>query len=189
MLFPGKCPDPSLNLPDNPQLLRNEVPFGNPTVYNDTAGEIVNPGKNRNEVDDEWKQGQDLYKMSHNSYPVGEMPDRNYDWSVFPRDYKYGVETPHDVRGTGVSRAMKWSHETEEEQATHIVQKRLDDFRERTQPQIGKVSIVLYLLSENLGNYVDRMTRYMIPSATPSLWATNTCSACLSNPTSSEQET
>ncbi|KAI6660857.1 EF-hand domain-containing family member B-like [Oopsacas minuta] len=135
----GACPDPSLNLPDNPQLLRNEIPFGNPTVYNDTASEIINPGKNPTEVDEEWKQGQDLYKMSHNSYPVGDMPDRNYDWSVFPRDYKYGVETPHDVRGTGVSHAMKWSHEAEEEQATHIVQKRLDDFRERTQPQIGKV--------------------------------------------------
>ena len=129
-------------MPDNPQLLRNEVPFGDPTVYNDTACEIVNPGKTPGEVEEEWRQGQDMYKMSHNSYPVGDMPDRNYDWSVFPRDFKYGVETPHDVRGTGVSRVMKWSHEAEEEQATHIVQKRLDDFRERTQPQIGKVSHV-----------------------------------------------
>lgn len=107
----------------------------------------MNPGKTPAEVEEEWRQGQDLYKMSHNSYPVGDMPDRNYDWSVFPRDFKYGVDTPHDVRGTGVSRAMKWSHEAEEEQATHIVQKRLDDFRERTQPQIGKVSHVIINLS------------------------------------------
>ena len=147
----GVYPDPSKNLPNNPELLRNEIPFGNPTEYDDTAGEIVNPEKNRDQVEEEWKQGQELYKQSHSSYPVGEMPDRNYDWSVFPKDYKYGVETPHDVRGTGVSGALKWSHEAEEEQATHIVQKRLDDFRERTQPQIGKVDLITRIVCATLG--------------------------------------
>ena len=52
--------------------------------------------------------GSELYKQSHQSYDVGEMVDRNYDWSVFTRDSKYGVATPHDNSGVGVRRAMQW---------------------------------------------------------------------------------
>lgn len=52
--------------------------------------------------------GHQLYVKSHDSYNVGEMVDRDYDWSVFTRDSQYGVATPHDNTGSGVKNAMHW---------------------------------------------------------------------------------
>ena len=50
--------------------------------------------------------------QSHNDLEVGESVDRNYDWSKFKRDTKYGMETPHDNRGTLVSSALDWRKNT-----------------------------------------------------------------------------
>ena len=50
--------------------------------------------------------------QSHNDWDVGEIMDRNYDWSVFTKDSKYGVETPHDNRGVLVSSTMDWGKNT-----------------------------------------------------------------------------
>lgn len=41
--------------------------------------------------------------------------------------------------GRHVKTTMKWMHETEQERATKIVSKRVDEFRERSQEQLGKV--------------------------------------------------
>lgn len=73
-----------------------------------SAGELVSPAKTSAEVEQESTVGSDLYKKSHQIYDVGEMVDRDYDWSTFTRDSQYGVPTPHDNSGSGVRSAMKW---------------------------------------------------------------------------------
>jgi hypothetical protein len=40
------------------------------------------------------------------------MIDRDYDWSVFSKGSKYGMETPHDNRGVLVSSALDWGKNT-----------------------------------------------------------------------------
>lgn len=89
------------------------------------------------------------------------MVDRDYDWSKFTKESLYGVPTPHDNSGTQVRDALHWLHLSQKwvppsisnraawhlvitaslfrAKKAHVVSKRLDDFRERTQPQLGKV--------------------------------------------------
>ena len=46
--------------------------------------------------------------QSHNAWDVGEMVDRDYDWSVFSKSSLYGVPTPHDNSGSHVKDALHW---------------------------------------------------------------------------------
>ena len=46
--------------------------------------------------------------QSHNAWDVGEMVDRDYDWSVFSKSSLYGVPTPHDNSGSQVKDALHW---------------------------------------------------------------------------------
>ena len=41
--------------------------------------------------------------------------------------------------GRHLKKTLKWLHEAEQEKATKIVSKRVDEFRERTQEQLGMV--------------------------------------------------
>ena len=50
--------------------------------------------------------------QSHNDWGVGEVIDRNYDWSKFTKESLYGMETPHDNRGTLVKGTMDWRNST-----------------------------------------------------------------------------
>lgn len=133
----GKTPDQTANLPENLDL--DKTTFGKTTVKEDYAGTIVNPPKTLDEVMADSQKGRELYKKSHNSLEVGEMVDRNYDWSKFTRDMMYGVPTPHDNTGIEVRKAMHWIADPQNTHKAQIVSKVVDDFRERTQPQLGKV--------------------------------------------------
>ena len=41
--------------------------------------------------------------------------------------------------GKHVAKSLRWLHDAMADKAAPIVSKRVDDFRERTQPQLGKV--------------------------------------------------
>ncbi|XP_003388337.1 PREDICTED: EF-hand domain-containing family member B-like [Amphimedon queenslandica] len=97
-----------------------------------SAGELVSPSEALSPAEEELAAT--LYKRSHGDYEVGEVIDRNYDWSRFTRGSLYGVPTPHDNSGSGVRTALKWC-----KNQGNVTMKKLDDFRERNRPQIGKV--------------------------------------------------
>ena len=103
------------------------------------AGELVNPDKSRVDVEREGEEGRDLYRRTHADYRVGEQHCRNYKQPNYSKNDMFGIPTPHDNAGKEVKKTMFWLTETKNEKATPIVSKRVDDFRERTQPQLGKV--------------------------------------------------
>ncbi|XP_006821422.1 EF-hand domain-containing family member B-like [Saccoglossus kowalevskii] len=113
--------------------------FGIKNVFDGSAGVLVNPDKSRDIVETEGQTGHDLYIVTHNDYDVGEKRDRKYDWSRYAKDSRFGVPTPHDNDGRHVKKTLKWMHEAQQEKGSKIVSKRVDDFRERTQPQLGQV--------------------------------------------------
>ncbi|CAK8674005.1 unnamed protein product [Clavelina lepadiformis] len=133
----GKPRDNSAYMPSSMDKLITT--FGKPTKFNGTAGEVVNPEKTSNEVESESQIAHEKYVISHNDYNVGEMYDRKYDWSQFTRDSCYGVATPHSNEGKNTAKSLKWLHDTKAEKGAKVVSKRADDFRERTQPQLGTV--------------------------------------------------
>ncbi len=51
----------------------------------------------------------------------------------------FGIPNPHHNDGRQVRQTLRWLHDTLAEKATPVVSKRVDAFRERTQPQLGKV--------------------------------------------------
>lgn len=133
----GRSHDQSKGLPSG--LHPEQTRFGRATIRDDSAGDIVSPQKSVQQVTRESQEGKELYKKSHNDYEVGEMMDRDYDWSKFTKGSLYGVPTPHDNSGSGVKSALHWLHLARSEKAAQLVSKRVDEFRERNQPQLGKV--------------------------------------------------
>jgi len=117
----------------------NDVVYGTPTLKDCAAGELINPPKTRKHVHEESLKGLDLYKKSHSAFGVGEPYDRNYEWSRVPQTSCFGVETPHDNRGFNTKKTLKWMHETLSGKAAPVTSKRVDDFRERNNPQVGIV--------------------------------------------------
>jgi len=113
--------------------------YGKPTERLMAAGEVVNPKKSWKEVQEESEICHELYTKTHNDYYVGEMYDRKYDWSNRdPKTTRFGIETPHFNDGRNVAKSLKGQNEKSIEKTTIIVSKKVDDFRERTQPQLGK---------------------------------------------------
>ncbi|XP_019618184.1 PREDICTED: EF-hand domain-containing family member B-like [Branchiostoma belcheri] len=133
----GRTHDQTPNIPS--WFQPETTTCGVKTLKDYTATELVNPPKSWRKVKEEDLVGKDLYKLSHSDYDVGESYDRKYDWSKIPKTSMFGVETPHDVDGRNVRKTLKWLHDVESERATKIVSKRVDDFRERTQPQLAMV--------------------------------------------------
>ncbi|KAK2547717.1 EF-hand domain-containing family member B [Acropora cervicornis] len=133
----GTCHDQKPGLPQG--VDPTDVMYGVQTIKDGSAGEMVNPSKTAAQVNTESQEGKHLYKVSHHDFEVGEMVDRKYDWSRIPKESKFGIETPHNNDGIHVRKTLKWLHDTQQEKTTKIVSKRVDDFRERTQPQLGKV--------------------------------------------------
>ncbi|XP_065052077.1 EF-hand domain-containing family member B-like [Rhopilema esculentum] len=133
----GKSHDQRVGLPKGVEPY--DVRYGIKVFRDCTAGELVNPAKSKNEVEVESTQGSDLYIKSHSAYSVGETYDRKYNWSRIPKTSCFGKETPHDNRGRNVQKTLKWLHETQSAKAAHVVSERVDNFRERTQPQVGTV--------------------------------------------------
>ncbi|XP_071943653.1 EF-hand domain-containing family member B-like [Antedon mediterranea] len=133
----GKSHDQTSGLPDHVDIYGTS--FGLKNVFDGTAGELVNPNKSYQQVYIESMQGNDLYKLTHHDFEVGEGLDRNYDWSRYPKDGTFGIATPHENDGKHVSKSLKWLRNDQLDKGSKIVSKRVDDFRERTQPQLGKV--------------------------------------------------
>lgn len=133
----GTCHDQKPGLPQG--VDPTDVMYGVQTIKDGSAGEMVNPPKTAAQVNTESQEGKHLYKVSHHDFEVGEMVDRKYDWSRISKESKFGIETPHNNDGIQVRKTLKWLHDTQQEKTTKIVSKRVDDFRERTQPQLGKV--------------------------------------------------
>ena len=99
----------------------------------------MNPPKTAQQVYDEGEVGRNLYRLSHKDFWVGEQKQRNYTLGSYKRFDNFGVPTPHDNEGNPTYKSLKWVTELLGEKAAPIVSKRVDEFRERTQPQLGKV--------------------------------------------------
>lgn len=133
----GKSHDQSHGLPNH--LNPNAFTFGIRTEKDGFAGELVNPDKSRVDVEREGEEGRDLYRRTHADYKVGEQHCRSYKEPNYNINDMFGIPTPHDNAGKEVKKTMYWLTETMANKAAPIVSKRVDDFRERTQPQLGKV--------------------------------------------------
>ncbi|MEE6466045.1 hypothetical protein FKM82_006809 [Ascaphus truei] len=117
----------------------NAITFGNKITRGLSAGSIINPPKSFKDVDEESRKGHQLYVVTHNDYNAGEKRDRKYDWTNYNENKRFGIETPHFNDGRNVSRSVRWLQEIKMKNGPKIVPKRVDDFRERSQPQLGKV--------------------------------------------------
>ncbi|XP_020663010.3 EF-hand domain-containing family member B isoform X1 [Pogona vitticeps] len=133
----GKSHDQSLRLPKGLDLAGTR--FGVTTFREGPGGEVINPRKTFDEVQRETEQGHELYVATHNDYYVGEPINRKYDPSTFNRFNLYGKETPHCNNGRNVARTLRWFHDLQMKKSAKIVSKISDDFKEKFQPQLGKV--------------------------------------------------
>ncbi|XP_053323213.1 EF-hand domain-containing family member B [Spea bombifrons] len=132
----GKSHDQSKAVPAYIDI--NERTFGRKYKRGMTVGGLINPRKTFDELDEESKKGHELYVVTHNDYNVGEIKDRQYDLTKFKKDRRFGIETPHFSDGRTTRQTIQWLQNKNKEGAV-IISKRLHDFKERTQPQIGKV--------------------------------------------------
>ncbi|XP_060104748.1 EF-hand domain-containing family member B isoform X1 [Heteronotia binoei] len=133
----GKCHDLASRLPKGLDL--TNTTFGVATIREGPGGEVINPPKTFEEVNKEALNGHELYIASHNDYFVGEPINRKYDPSTFHRFNLYGKETPHFNDGRNLARTLRWLHEMQMKKSAKIVSKISDDFKEKFQPQLGKV--------------------------------------------------
>ncbi|XP_060756951.1 EF-hand domain-containing family member B [Neoarius graeffei] len=113
--------------------------FGVKSLYSVNAGETINPPKTAEQVEQEAQDGHEKYIRSHSSYFVGERVNRKYDLTSYRKDSRFGVATPHRNDGHNIRKSLQWLCETQKNHSAKFVSKQCDDFRERTQSQIGKV--------------------------------------------------
>nr|XP_029481760.1 EF-hand domain-containing family member B isoform X1 [Oncorhynchus nerka] len=133
----GRSHDQSPGLPNCLDI--GNATFGVKSPKSAAAGVIINPPKCAEQVATEAQEGHQSYIRSHNAYFVGEQVDRKYKWSHYGKDGRFGVPTPHHNDGRSVSKSLHWLCDTQKHNSAKFVSRRCDDFRERTQPQIGKV--------------------------------------------------
>jgi hypothetical protein len=100
---------------------------------------LINPNKTYAEVEKESVVGHELYRRSHTDFDVGERHSRGYVQPPYIADSRFGIPTPHHNDGLMAKTTMKWQYETQQEKASKIVSKRVDDFREKSQAQLGQV--------------------------------------------------
>ncbi|XP_019364284.1 PREDICTED: EF-hand domain-containing family member B [Gavialis gangeticus] len=113
--------------------------FGGTTIRGTPAGGLINPPKPFEEIDKEAREGHELYVVTHNDYNVGEPRNRKYSSPKFNKYNIYGKETPHFNDGRNTSKSLQWLYNVQLKKAAKIVSKRIDDFKEKFQPQLGKV--------------------------------------------------
>ncbi|XP_074006884.1 EF-hand domain-containing family member B [Numenius arquata] len=133
----GRSHDQSAMLHEGLDIINTT--FGTKVVQDVSAGELINPPKTFEEVDKDSREGHNLYVVSHNDYFVGEPKNRKYDSPNFSKFFVYGKETPHFKDGRNVSKSLNWLCDLELKKAAKIVSKRSDGFKEKFQPQLGKV--------------------------------------------------
>ncbi|CAD5122724.1 DgyrCDS11135 [Dimorphilus gyrociliatus] len=132
----GTFPNPEKNFPEGMDY-EGKI-YGIKSEKGHRAKESLNPSKNYDEVEKEYDDKRDLYRFSHKSYNAGEQKHRSYIAPPYNRCQKYGKPTPHDNAGKLTAKSLKWIDQCCGKEATPVVQKRVDSFRERTQPQLGK---------------------------------------------------
>jgi hypothetical protein len=104
-----------------------------------SAGELVNPPKDPLQIEAESIAEHPLYRYTHTDYFPGEQQHRSYPYPSFNAGNKFGMPTPHDNSGRNMWRNIHWHYTDRCEKTTPITSKRLEDYRERYQPQLGKV--------------------------------------------------
>ncbi|XP_041039895.1 EF-hand domain-containing family member B [Carcharodon carcharias] len=133
----GKSHDQAPGLPKGMDIYNTT--FGKRGVKDISAGELLNPPKTQHQVYEESKKGHPLYIVTHNDYNVGEQRDRKYDWSRHSRYSTFGLETPYFNDGRLTAKSLRWLTEEQQRNSAKIVSKKVEDFREKTNHQIGKV--------------------------------------------------
>ncbi|KAM5157314.1 EF-hand domain-containing family member B [Mantella aurantiaca] len=133
----GRSHDQTTAFP--PTMSVSEITFGRKYERGLSAGALISPSKGKQEVEEEARKGHEIYVVTHNDYDVGEIKDRKYDWTQFRKERSFGIETPHFNDGRNVARSLRWLQEIKSKEDANIVSKRVDDFRERFQHQLGKV--------------------------------------------------
>ncbi|KAK6165768.1 hypothetical protein SNE40_022627 [Patella caerulea] len=133
----GKSHDQSPGLPVQHTQHPDFFTFGIATEIDIGASGLINPDKNYQQVEDESAIGHKLYVKTHMDYDVGERINRSYTCPNFNPDKIYGIPTPHCENGREVRQTLKWLQQ--DDKMSKIVSERVDNFRERTQPQLGKV--------------------------------------------------
>ncbi|CAG5126009.1 unnamed protein product, partial [Candidula unifasciata] len=112
--------------------------FGMPTPLDIGAGALINPNKNCDQVIKEASDNHDMYVKTHADFYPLERVCRNYTSSNFHPQNCYGLPTPHCNSGKTMKESLKLFQETRDDLATKIVSKRLEDYKEKYQPQLGK---------------------------------------------------
>ncbi|XP_028905851.1 EF-hand domain-containing family member B isoform X2 [Ornithorhynchus anatinus] len=133
----GKSCDQTSKLPKGLDIVNTT--FGTTSIRGLPARELINPSKSFDQVFREWEEGRDLYIISHNDYGPGEAKNRNYDPVSFHRFKMYGLETPHFNDGRNLAKCLCSFHNLQLKKRAKVVTKNIDDFKEKFQPQIGKV--------------------------------------------------
>ncbi|NXP81305.1 EFHB protein, partial [Ramphastos sulfuratus] len=74
-------------------------------------------------------------------FSTGEAINRKYDSPSFSKSFAYGIKTPHFKDGRRVSKSLNWPfiYIICGKKAAKIVSKQSDDFKEKFQPELGKV--------------------------------------------------
>lgn len=112
--------------------------FGVWSERDGSAGQLINPNKNYEQVHCEACVGHDKYRLTHNSYGPSERLTRYYANPSFDRRSTFGKPTPHDNTGLLTKKSMRWLQYTEAEKLAPIISKREDDYNERSQHQLGR---------------------------------------------------
>ena len=108
------------------------------TFLDGNAGELVSPPKPYDQVQSEANAAHDMYVYSHKDYHPAEQVHRKYPSDHYSIHTQFGRPTPHDNAGSMTYKSLKWVHELQSEKASKIVNKRLDDWREKFQDQLGQ---------------------------------------------------
>ncbi|KAJ3415676.1 2-hexaprenyl-6-methoxy-1,4-benzoquinone methyltransferase [Chytridiales sp. JEL 0842] len=123
-----------------------EFRFGQSTIEEETVAEIMYPPE-----EPESENAKDVrrqYIISHNSYEPGEQRKHYGDNFVAPEPRLEG--DCQDSTGRRTKEVLYWTEEHIKETQTKLSSKRLEDWRERRQPQIGKVHDPLKSTMEHL---------------------------------------
>uniref|UniRef100_A0A3Q3E9P9 EF-hand domain family member B n=1 Tax=Labrus bergylta TaxID=56723 RepID=A0A3Q3E9P9_9LABR len=96
-----------------PSWYNNETTFGVKIVKD--VREIIHPSTTTEEVEEKAQAGHESYIRSHNAYFVGERIDRNYDWSRYSKDSRFGILTPHFKDGRDTCKTLRWLGESQKQ--------------------------------------------------------------------------
>ncbi|XP_007895767.2 EF-hand domain-containing family member B isoform X1 [Callorhinchus milii] len=132
----GKSYDQASRLPKGVDVYKTT--FGKKLLRDITARELVNPQKSWAQVDKEAQEGHPLYVLTHNDYKPEEQVDRKYSWTRCNKYSTFGIQTPHFNDGRNIKKPLNWLQEEQLKKGAKIISKKLANFREKTQHQLGK---------------------------------------------------